>query len=178
MNRILKIQFSFFRGNTVDSFVIPEIDHTDLPFFLNFQKRLYHLRVRLGIILWIRIEHHRAMPRFFCICNDILNRAADSFDIEALQIAGFRNFTERAVACCIVSGQLADKKIHLLLWIKPVAHTLDIGILTIINQRGSVDRFFDAGTAVFLRYVLRKRIVVGSKALRHGGSQKYNCFSF
>ena len=44
-----------------------------------------------------------------------------------------------------------------------VAHTLDIGILTIINQRGSVDRFFDAGTAVFLRYVLRKELLWAAK---------------
>lgn len=107
----------------------------------------------------------------------IYSIAPQTVSTSKLQIAGFRNFTERAVACCIVGRQLADKR-STCCWIKLVTHALDVGILAIINQRGSVDCFLDAGTAVFLRYVLRKRIVVGSKALRHGGSQKYNCFPF
>ena len=41
-----------------------------------------------------------------------------------------------------------------------------------------VDRFFDADTTVFFRYVLRERIVVGRKSLRHGRSQEDNRLSF
>ena len=178
MDRILEIQFPFFRRNAVDPFVIPEINHADLPFFLDFQKCFHHLCVRIGIILWVSVEHDPAVPRFFCIRNDVLDRTADGFDIEAVQITGFRNFAERAVARCIVRGKLADKQIHLTLRVEIVAHALDVGILTVINQCCSIDRFFDADTTVFFRYVLRERIVVGRKSLRHGRSQEDNRLSF
>ena len=136
------------------------------------------LCVRIGIILWVSVEHDPAVPRFFAYAMMYFDRTADGFDIEAVQITDSEISPSGLlrVASFVESWQI--NRSTLTLRVEIVAHALDVGILTVINQCCSIDRFFDADTTVFFRYVLRERIVVGRKSLRHGRSQEDNRLSF